>query len=97
MLGGGSLNVGTIPSKTIREAVMYLTGMQQRTFYGQDYRLKTKSAIEDLSARAPRRRARARGVRDQLQRNHVDIVDGTARFVDPHTFAVTDGTARAPR
>jgi NAD(P) transhydrogenase len=39
-LGGVSVNTGTIPSKTIREAVMYLTGLAQRGIYGQDYRLK---------------------------------------------------------
>jgi len=50
-LGGSSVNVGTIPSKTIREAVMYLTGLHQRDVYGQDYRLKDEISIEDLSAR----------------------------------------------
>jgi NAD(P) transhydrogenase len=92
VLGGGSLNVGTVPSKTIREAVMYLTGMQQRTVYGQDYRLKSNIEISDLSARVRHVVEKERAVvRDQLLRNHVDIVDGTARFADPHTFSVTDG------
>jgi NAD(P) transhydrogenase len=91
VLGGGSLNVGTIPSKTIREAVMYLTGLQQRSVYGQDYRLKTNIGVEDLSARVRHVVERERAVvRDQLLRNHVTIVDGTARFTDPHTLAVAD-------
>src|SRR5918995_2127291 len=51
VLGGSSLNVGTIPSKTIREAVLYLTGMHHKGVYGQDYRLKDEISIEDLSAR----------------------------------------------
>jgi NAD(P) transhydrogenase len=93
VLGGGSLNVGTIPSKTIREAVLYLTGMQQRNIYGQDYRLKANIEIADLSARVRHVVERERAVvRDQLLRNHIEIVDGTARFTDPHTLSVTGGS-----
>jgi NAD(P) transhydrogenase len=50
-LGGVSVNTGTIPSKTIREAVMYLTGLGQRSIYGQDYRLKDEIDIGDLALR----------------------------------------------
>ena len=39
-LGGACVNTGTIPSKTIREAILYLTGLNQRAIYGQSYRLK---------------------------------------------------------
>jgi NAD(P) transhydrogenase len=97
VLGGGSLNVGTIPSKTIREAVMYLTGLQQRTVYGQDYRVKANIGVEDLSARVRHVVERERAVvRDQLLRNRITIVDGAARFVDPNTLAVAnaDGVER---
>src|SRR5918996_233178 len=51
VLGGSSVNVGTIPSKTIREAVLSLTGMHHKAVYGQDYRLKDEISVEDLSAR----------------------------------------------
>jgi NAD(P) transhydrogenase len=92
VLGGSSLNVGTIPSKTIREAVMYLTGFQHRSVYGQDYRVKTDIGVEDLSARVRHVVEKERAVvRDQLLRNHVAIVEGTARFADPHTLAIADG------
>jgi NAD(P) transhydrogenase len=40
MIGGGSLHTGTIPSKALREAALYLSGFHQRAFYGQDYALK---------------------------------------------------------
>jgi NAD(P) transhydrogenase len=43
-IGGVSLNTGTIPSKTLREAVLYLTGYRQRAFYGRDFKLKERSA-----------------------------------------------------
>lgn len=42
MLGGVCVNTGTIPSKTLREAVLYLTGMNQRELYGASYRVKDR-------------------------------------------------------
>jgi NAD(P) transhydrogenase len=90
-LGGVSVNTGTIPSKTIREAVVYLTGLAQRGVYGQDYRLKDEIEIADLAMRTRQVVERERSViRDQLLRNHVFLLDGAARFVDPHTVAITD-------
>src|ERR671922_2445076 len=84
-LGGVSINAGTIPSKTIREAVVYLTGLGQRGIYGQDYRLKEEIEISDLAHRTRQVVERERSViRDQLLRNRVTLFDGTARFEDPH-------------
>jgi NAD(P) transhydrogenase len=92
-LGGVSVNTGTIPSKTIREAVLYLTGLSQRGLYGQDYRLKDEIKIEDLAVRTRQVVERERSViRDQLLRNHVALIDGDARFTDPHTVVVVDRT-----
>jgi NAD(P) transhydrogenase len=96
-VGGGCVNLGTIPSKTIREAVLYLTGLTQRAIYGQDYRLKEEISIGDIATRTRLVVERERTViRDQLLRNHVTLISGSARFVDPHTLAVTedDGTER---
>jgi NAD(P) transhydrogenase len=91
VLGGSSINIGTIPSKTIRETVVYLTGLHLRAVYGQDYRIKEEISIDDLSARVRHVVERERAVeRDQLRRNHVTIVEGTARFDDAHTLVVTD-------
>jgi NAD(P) transhydrogenase len=88
-LGGACLHTGTIPSKTMREAVLYLTGFRQRTFYGQSYTLKKDIRVEDLMVRVT---AVVNGqldvIQDQLRRNHVDTLDGHARFVDPHTLEV---------
>ena len=63
MLGGVCVNTGTIPSKTLREAVVYLTGMSQRELYGASYRVKEKITPADLLARThtrDRQRARCR-------------------------------------
>jgi NAD(P) transhydrogenase len=90
-VGGVSVNTGTIPSKTIREAILYLTGLNQRGVYGQGYRLKDEVSIEDISVRTRQVVERERSViRDQLLRNHVALLDGAARFVDEHTLAITD-------
>ena len=90
MVGGVCVNTGTIPSKTLREAVMYLTGMAQRDVYGASYRVKADITVQDLLARTQHVIGReVEVVRAQLLRNHVDLVSGMARFVDPHTVQVT--------
>jgi NAD(P) transhydrogenase len=96
-LGGACVNTGTIPSKTIREAILYLTGLNQRAIYGQSYRLKDAVSIEDIALRTRHVVEREREIiRDQLLRNRVAIVDGCARFVDEHTLAI-DGRDGAER
>lgn len=88
-LGGACVNTGTIPSKTIREAILYLTGLNQRAIYGQSYRLKESVSIDDISVRTRHVvEAERQVIRDQLLRNHVTLFDGCARFVDPHTLAI---------
>jgi NAD(P) transhydrogenase len=89
-VGGVSVNWGTIPSKTLREAIVYLTGLSQRSAYGESYRVKEEITIEDLRLRAQQVMDREVDiVRNQLLRNHVHVVEGTARFADPHTAAVS--------
>ncbi|TVT24741.1 Si-specific NAD(P)(+) transhydrogenase [Amycolatopsis acidiphila] len=97
MVGGVCVNTGTIPSKTLREAVLYLTGLNQRDLYGASYRVKQDITIADLLARTQHVIGReVQVVRAQLLRNHVDLLAGTARFTDPHTIAV-EGTHRGDR
>jgi NAD(P) transhydrogenase len=96
-LGGVSLHTGTIPSKTLREAVLYLTGLTQRDLYGQSYRLKENITVADLTARTEHVVGREVDViRSQLSRNHVALLSGTARFEDEHTVALEepDGDGR---
>jgi NAD(P) transhydrogenase len=94
-IGGVSVNRGTIPSKTLREAVIYLTGISQRAVYGDSYRLKEDITVEDLGLRTRQVVEREIDiVRNQLARNHVHVLDGIARFVDPHTVAISGGEER---
>jgi NAD(P) transhydrogenase len=94
-LGGVSVNRGTIPSKTLREAVVYLTGLSQRAMYGESYRVKEEITVEDLELRTRQVVEREIDiVRNQLARNHVRVLSGIARFVDPHTVAISGGEDR---
>jgi NAD(P) transhydrogenase len=90
MVGGVSTNTGTIPSKTLREAILYLTGLEQRDIYGQAFRVKPDLTFDDLRRRMEQVIEIERNViRDQLMRNHVTLVDGTASFAGPHELRVT--------
>jgi NAD(P) transhydrogenase len=90
MLGGVCINTGTIPSKTLREAVLYLTGLNMRELYGQNYRVKEDITVQDLLSRTQHVIGREiEVVRGQLHRNGVHLLQGTGRFLDPHTVAVS--------
>ncbi len=93
MLGGVCVQTGTIPSKTLREAVLYLTGMSQRELYGASYRVKDKITPADLLARTEHViRKEVDVVRNQLMRNGIELYVGHGRFVDEHTVEVEDPT-----
>ena len=97
MVGGVCVNTGTIPSKTLREAVLYLTGMNQRELYGASYQLKDEITVSDLTARTDHVIARESDiVRTQLHRNHVHLYQGIAAFTGPNTMLVTDGPDSEP-
>ena len=78
MVGGVSVHSGTIPSKTVRDAVLYLTGFNERAFYGQDYRLREQINREEIASRVRTIVARETHlVRSQFSRNRVAEIDGT--------------------
>jgi NAD(P) transhydrogenase len=88
-LGGVSLQSGTIPSKTLREGILYFTGFRQRSFYGRSYHLKDDVSVGDLAFRVNTVRTRqGEVVKDQLRRNQVRVIEGLARFADPHTLDI---------
>ena len=93
MLGGVCVNTGTIPSKTLREAVLYLTGMNQRELYGASYRVKENITPADLLARTQHVITKEiEVVRSQLLRNRVELLVGVGSFVDEHTILVEDAS-----
>jgi len=90
-LGGACVNTATIPSKTLREAVLYLTGLDQRGIYGQGYRVRDEIEMVDLRSRTRQVVEREQSViRDQLLRNHVHLLGGAARLAGPGKVAVRD-------
>jgi len=89
MLGGVCVHTGTIPSKSVREAIFQLTGTTVRSVYGNGYRTKSEVTIQDLASRVTTIVSRETDViRAQLRRNGVSIFQGMAQFADPHTVEV---------
>jgi NAD(P) transhydrogenase len=84
VVGGVCINTGTIPSKTMREAVLHLSGYNYRSVYGINYRVKEKITMADLAFRTQAVIKTEVDVTEaQLSRNGIDVVHGIARFVDP--------------
>lgn len=91
-VGGVCLHTGTIPSKTLREAVLYLSGYGQRGLYGQGYRLKADLTMDDLKQQLNTTiRREVEVLKHQLTRNGVHVLGGSAEFVDDHSVRVVDG------
>lgn len=102
VVGGVCINTGTIPSKTMREAVLHLSGYNYRQIYGMNYRVKEKINMADLAFRVQAVIKTEIDVTEaQLSRNHVDIVHGIGHFIDPHHIRVegpqTEMTLEAER
>jgi NAD(P) transhydrogenase len=93
-VGGACVHTGTIPSKTLREAILYLTGFQQRSIYGVTYAVKPNIVPADLTLRIQHVvRHEAEVFHHQLQRNRVQLIRGLGSFLDPHCLKVAwDGT-----
>jgi NAD(P) transhydrogenase len=88
-VGGVCLNTGTIPSKTMREAILHLTGYRQREVYSAQYRQKRQITMDDLRRKiAHVREHEVDVVRDQLARNGIELFCGEASFLDPHRVEV---------
>ncbi|HXP70944.1 MAG TPA: Si-specific NAD(P)(+) transhydrogenase [Candidatus Dormibacteraeota bacterium] len=89
MMGGVCVHTGTIPSKSVREAIFQLTGSAVKSFYGNAYRGNGDISVKDLAFRVQSVVARETDViRAQLKRNGVCIYQGMAHFVDPHTLEI---------
>jgi len=88
-VGGLCINSGTIPSKSLREAVLFLSGFRQRNLYGASYRVKKDITFDDLLFKCDHVvKAEQEVVQNQLIRNHVDFIIGDASFIEPHTLSV---------
>src|SRR5450432_2327547 len=88
-LGGCCINTGTIPSKTMREAVLHLSGYYYQSVYGMNYRVKEKITMADLSFRVQHViKTEVDVTQAQLTRNGIEVLFGTASFTSPTTVKV---------
>ncbi len=89
VVGGVCSNTGTIPSKSFREAVLYLSGFRERSIYGSSYRVKSRITMTDLTFRIDSMVKHENDViENQLSRNQIEVVRGKAAFVDPHRVVI---------
>ncbi len=90
VVGGVCVNTGTIPSKSFKEAVLYLSGFRQRSIYGAGYRVKDDIEMSDLTFRCNRiMLTEIEVIKNQLQRNHVEVIYGHGHFLDDHTLEIS--------
>lgn len=91
VVGGVCVNTGTIPSKSFKEAVVFLSGIRQRTIYGPAFRVKPDIRMADLTFRCNRvMQTEIETIKAQLQRNHIDMLYGHAAFIGPHTVEISN-------
>jgi NAD(P) transhydrogenase len=92
-VGGVCINTGTIPSKTMREAVLHLSGFYDQAFYGANYHVKENITMSDLSFRVTHViEGETAVLQDQLKRNGVDLYHGTGSFMDNRHIRVQNNT-----
>src|SRR6266508_2255313 len=97
-VGGASLHTGTLPSKTLRETALYLTGFRRRELYGMSVRLDRKKSLRQLVGRLRSVTERQTSqVSRNLKRHGIALVQGSARFEDPHTVCVLDAQGEPAR
>lgn len=90
-VGGASVHTGTLPSKTLRETALYLTGFRRRELYGMSLRLDRKKSLRQLVGRLKDVTDRqTHQIRRNLDRHSVALISGFAAFEDGKTLAVTD-------
>jgi NAD(P) transhydrogenase len=95
VVGGACINTGTIPSKTIREAVLHLSGYLYQNVYGINYRVKEKISMADLAFRVQHViKTEIDVTQAQLSRNNIELFTGIASFTDPQTIAVDNSRGR---
>jgi NAD(P) transhydrogenase len=96
VVGGACINTGTIPSKSMREAVLHLSGYQYHGIYGMSYRVKEKISVADLSFRVQQVIKTEIDVTSaQLSRNGIETLTGTASFIDPHHLRIQNANGQS--
>lgn len=88
-VGGAAVNTGTVPSKTLRETALALSGLRSRELYGVDLSLRRNATIDDfLRHERAVKLAERQQIHARLLHQNVEIINGFGSFADPHTVAV---------
>src|SRR5574339_239464 len=88
-VGGAGINTGTVPSKTLREAALYYSGLQQRGLYGIDYSLKENMSVADFMHREKIVVENERHIiQNNIRRHNITLVHGEASFIDGNTVKI---------
>jgi NAD(P) transhydrogenase len=96
IVGGVTAHTGTIPSKSLREAVLYLCGWREKGIYGRSHRVKSDITAQDLFQRLNITvQHEIEIIEHQLQRNGVRVIHGMAKFLDSHTVRITSITGQS--
>lgn len=89
-VGGAGINTGTVPSKTLREAALYFSGLRQRGLYSIDYSLKENLSVKDFMYREQIVvKNEHKIIEHNIQRHNITLLHGEASFMDAHTVRVT--------
>ncbi len=93
VVGGAAINTGTIPSKSLREAILHLSGFKHRAMFGESYTVKERITIEDLIYWCQHIiKAEIEITRSQLTRNGIQIFRGEGCFTNPEWIGVVHGS-----
>ncbi|HYQ16102.1 MAG TPA: Si-specific NAD(P)(+) transhydrogenase [Polyangiaceae bacterium] len=91
--GGAAVHTGTLPSKTLRETALYLSGHRARALYGVAVELDAQATVPHLMSRKNAiASAEARSFRQNFERHHITYLHGRGQFVDEHTIQITSST-----
>src|SRR5215510_9919330 len=89
-VGGAGINTGTVPSKTLREAALYYSGLLQRGLYGIDYSLKENLSVHDFMYRENIVVDNEHHIiNNNIKRHNIELIHGEASFKDTHTIKIT--------
>ena len=89
LIGGVSVHTGTLPSKTIRESVLSVTGWRDQHFKSRQPRNGVQMMQDSINSRLSTTLGDEVDVIDnQLARNNVEILKGRAKFIDTHKLAI---------
>lgn len=95
-VGGAGINTGTVPSKTLREAALYYSGLLQRGLYGIDYSLKENLSVKDFMHREHIVVDNEhRIIHHNIERHNITLLHGDASLIDAHTVKITSENGEA--